>query len=356
MNATSASNAKRKSTKKKVSTSMHYVERAGGPEDNISRFLEASKLVPEKFRGTEKFLDIVSWNIRWFDAKDPERVKAIADVLETINADVFVLTEIAEDGALGEIADILAKRKAGFYSLNYGTTGGQQRVVLMWDRDWVRAKHTPAELFENEPQTTAENGRKTEVFPRRPLWGHFEALSEDMQTEGFTFELVGVHLKSQMPPKGFTGGGRYGIKQRTAAARLLAKWLITDSEHYDEDVLIIGDWNASTELEEWKPIRKLESDGEVAFADINPPGEPTHLARLNKSGPAGTRLDLVLLTKAADAVAVPGQKGIVIEWSLFEHLSDLETEERKELFKRLKERFSDHLPLVTRFYFTDGSD
>lgn len=356
MNATRTSRSKKKVSKKRPVRATHYVERPGGPDDNISRFLEASKLVPERFKGTDKFLDIVSWNIRWFDAQDPARVKAIADVLETINADFFVLTEIAEDGALNQIAELLAKRKAGYYSVHYGTTGGQQRVVLMWDRDWVRAKHTPEELFENEPTTTAENGRKTEIFPRRPLWGYFEALSEDLQTEGFSFELVGVHLKSQMPPRGFSGSGRYGVKQRTAAARLLAKWLTTASEHYDEDVLIVGDWNASTELEEWKPVRKLENDGEVVFENINLPGEPTHLARLNKSGPAGTRLDLVLLTKAADAVAVPEQKGIVIEWSVFDHLNDLESEERKELFKRLKEKFSDHLPLVTRFYFTDGSD
>jgi len=61
----------------------------GDVPDRIGKFLDAKKLVPPRFRGTDKFLDIVSWNIRWFDHQDDRRIKAIEQVLTEINADIF---------------------------------------------------------------------------------------------------------------------------------------------------------------------------------------------------------------------------------------------------------------------------
>ena len=104
-----------------------------GSLDKISRYLNKRKLVPAAFRGTDKFIDIVSWNLRWFDHRDPRRVKAITEVMDELNSDMFVLTEVAEDGALDQVIQQLEKKKAGYYSSHYGTTGGQQRVVLMWE-------------------------------------------------------------------------------------------------------------------------------------------------------------------------------------------------------------------------------
>lgn len=337
----------KKAAKKKTPT---FFDR-GDVEDHISRLLDAQKLVPDEYRGTDEFLDVVSWNIRWFDHKDPKRVAAILKVLDTINADVFVLVEIAEDGALDEIASKLAALDSGFYSVAYGTTGAQQRVVLMWDRDWVRLKKPVQELFDSNLKVTAEDGRKREVFPRLPLYGYFEGLSSVPDTEGFTFELVGVHLKSQMPPMGF-GGGRFGVKQREKAAETIGAWLRNDNEHSDQDILVIGDWNAAPGMEEWEPLRELEQSGEIEFEEINPAKEVTHIARLNKSGPGGSRLDMHLITQAADAQAVPDQKAVVIQWSLFDHLDELSAADRTVLAKAMRTNFSDHLPCVTRFYFT----
>ena len=80
--------------------------------DNISTLLDAKQLVPKKFRFTDKYLDVVSWNIRWFDASDGDRVKAIVDILAVLNADFLVLTEIADDGAMTEVCNQLAQAKA----------------------------------------------------------------------------------------------------------------------------------------------------------------------------------------------------------------------------------------------------
>ncbi|MBI5266700.1 MAG: hypothetical protein HY851_05645, partial [candidate division Zixibacteria bacterium] len=278
----------------------------------------------------------------------------IGQVMKQINADLFVLTEVAEDGALDDVVKILGKAKVGQYSCAYGKTGSQQRVAMMWDRDWVRTKKDPAELFADRDLTViAEDGRKGDVFPRLPFWGYFEGIPDDPKSEGFTFELTGVHLKSQMPPRGFSGG-RFGIKQRTEAATMLADWLTTPDQHYDEDILIVGDWNAAPGLEEWKPMRDLEKKGEARFEKINPGNEITHVARLNKSGPAGTRLDFHLISKAADAQAVPKEKGVVIQWKIFDQLSDLDGTLRKALYTQMRNMVSDHLAVVTRFYFTNA--
>jgi len=344
--------AKRKTAGRgKITPKLEFFDRGDVP-DNIGRLLAASNMVPERFRGTDRFLDIVSWNIRWFDHQDDRRVEAITEVMAAINGDIFVLTEIAEDGALDAVVKVLRERNVGFYSTHYGTTGGQQRVVLLWDRDWVRLKRDPAELFTDNPLTVAEDGRKHEIFPRRPLWGYFEALSDKPGREGFDFELVGVHLKSQMPPKGYSGRG--GVRQREEAARRLADWLDSPAEHFDQDVLIFGDWNAVPDESEWKVFKEMEKEKKLSFRAINPSGEITHIARLNKSGAAGSRLDLHLITNTRDAAKAAKDKGVVIQWRLFEHLESLSTPDRQLLFKAMKMNFSDHLPVVSRFYFTTG--
>ena len=325
--------------------------------DRISALLDAKKLVPKKFRGTDKYLDVISWNIRWFDAADSDRVKAIADVLAELNADFLVLTEIAADGALAEVVNQLAQAKAGFYSTHYGTTGHEQRVVLMWDRDWVRAKAEPVELFKDENlKVPGETGTRPQaVFPRLPLWGYFEALASQPGDEGFTFELVGVHLKAQGPaPRTYQGPEkRWGIPQRTRAAERLGSWLVDDQAHADTDIIVIGDWNATPDQEEWQHLREMEKHGAVKFAKINKTGEVSHLVRLNASGPAGTRIDLHLITRAANANAVPKNKGVVIKWKPFDDLPKLVAADRADYFKALKARFSDHLPVLTRFYLTE---
>lgn len=320
--------------------------------DRISRLLNAKKLVPKDLRGTDRYLDVVSWNIRFFDHKDPHRVSYIIDVMSAINADMFVLTEIAADGAMDAVIEGLAKRRAGFYSAFTGSKGGQQRVVMMWDRDWVRAKTDLSELFSDAGTVQAEDGTQKQVFDRLPVYGYFEALAEKPGEEGFTFELVGVHLKSQRPPNGWKGDGRFGVKQRTAAAKRIAAWLTDLSIHADEDTIIIGDWNAGADLPEWDALRKLEQKGTVEFESINPSGEPSYLARLGTTA-SGSRLDLQLINKPADAVAVQDAKGVVIRWSFLDELAGLPAADRARLSALMRAQLSDHMPVVTRFYFTD---
>jgi hypothetical protein len=72
--------------------------------DRISEIFE-DMLRPEQ-RGSDRFLDIVTWNIKWFNASNPDRIARIARIMGEINADLFILQEI-EAGAMDPVVQIL---------------------------------------------------------------------------------------------------------------------------------------------------------------------------------------------------------------------------------------------------------
>src|SRR5262249_9647622 len=142
------------------------------PNDHISQAL--NRYVPEKLAGTDRFLDVVNWNIRFFNELDPARVELISQIVAEINADILVLQEIAE-GALDAVAEKLRAAGAGFYKVAYGRTGGEQRVAFLYDTEWVRAKDDFSELFSDEPNVLP--GTRKRIFPRLPFHGLFEGRS-----------------------------------------------------------------------------------------------------------------------------------------------------------------------------------
>lgn len=42
------------------------------PNDHISNLL--TDLVPDELQGTDRFLDIIAWNIKFFNQRDPQRI------------------------------------------------------------------------------------------------------------------------------------------------------------------------------------------------------------------------------------------------------------------------------------------
>ena len=57
--------------------------------DYISETIEALDIVPPGQKGNDLYLDVVSWNIRYFHDKDPERVERISRILNALNADII---------------------------------------------------------------------------------------------------------------------------------------------------------------------------------------------------------------------------------------------------------------------------
>jgi endonuclease/exonuclease/phosphatase family metal-dependent hydrolase len=308
------------------------------PNDNLSNAFDRLGLVPEKYRGTDQFLDIVTWNIRFFHDQDRDRVKRIVNVLSELNADIIVLEEI-KDQSMDVVAQELRRLEAGYYQTAYGTTGGDQRVSVMYDLDWVRAKDDIKELF-GKGQVMV--GGK-DAFPRLPLHSAFTCLTQEAP---FDFQLVGVHLKSQR------GGGE---DQRQRAAIELRNWLVNDAPAVDADVIILGDWNEPPNSATWQPFHQLEEQGDALFNSINNESGISHLMYKNKKE-IGSRLDLTVVSMSASEKM--GEPPDVVRWAPLEELlgTDPKAIQIKEFLKGIREAVSDHMPVVTRFYFTDETD
>ena len=293
-------------------------------------------LVPDWAKGTDQYLDVICWNIRFFNHRDPERTRLISNIMSQLNADIFVCEEI-EQGALDPVASNLQTLGAGLYKTAYGSNGGTQRVAIMYDTEWMDEKEDISELFTN-PQVIASNGKN--AFPRYPLHANFVAYSAKPQAAKpraeFDFHLVGLHLKSQRP-----SGGDDGSAQRTAAAKRLAEWLDpAKNELGDEpDAIVLGDWNAKIDKPEWKPLIDLENKGNgIRFAAWNDKKEASHFYRNGK----GTLLDMVSVTESAAKQGVD-KKAKVVHWT-----GAFGPDNR---IAEMVDKISDHMPVLTRFYF-----
>jgi endonuclease/exonuclease/phosphatase family metal-dependent hydrolase len=301
--------------------------------DNLTRGFE--NIIPQKYRGSDMFLDLITWNIRFFHDMDSKRVSRVVQVLSALNADIIVLQEIRNESLL-KVADQLAKEGAGYYEVVYGTTGGNQRVSIMHDLDWIRTKDSPKELFIDEDLTTVDGKN---AFPILPLRQYFTALSHSH--DPFDCQIIGLHLKSQR------GGGE---NQRQLAAERLKTWLIQDAGSADADVIMIGDWNASPDQREWEPIHDLEDKGLAMFREINDKDSISHLMYENKNK-IGTRLDMASISMATKPqLKSPPQP---VRWKSLDKLLDSNPKAKdiKKYIREISHSLSDHMPVVTRFYF-----
>jgi len=308
-------------------------------------------LVPEKYHDTEQFLNIVQWNIEYFGArkstgKDQRRISIVTDILVAFNADLFIFQEVAGPskdgrypGALDGIAEELTRRGAGDYVVFYTTAGGEQRVAMMWDRDYLRAKGDVEDLFTRGTYTTDDG--KDAFAGRAPLYGYFEA---KLCKEGrFDFQALGVHLKAMDE----------GSPQRKKSAEVLAEWMKSSRKRIDADILIVGDWNAPPNAPEWTPITKLKG---VHFVDINDKSDFSYLWLQNSTNKYVSRIDLSALSLSSET-PVPSKAAQAVRWRPIEEAlaraSRMTDSSVRRVLSEIKETISDHLPTITQFYF-DG--
>ncbi len=328
--------------------------------DNFSRGFES--LVPDEFRDTPGYLNILQWNIEWFGArksveKDKERFGAVVEILGALNADLFVFQEIAGPssdgrypGVLDAVAEELTQKGLGHYVVYYTEAGGEQRVAMMWDQDWIRAKREAHDLFERGTHLTDDG--KDAFAGRTPLRGYFSArlpgAAGDAPGEGsdkFDFQVLGVHLKAMTE----------GAAQRLESAKVLAEWLEKEAPKTDHDALIMGDWNAPPGDDCWKPFHDLERKpgSRVRFTDINDASDFSYLWLANRSAKYVSRIDLTAVSLASETPP-PQIAGKVVRWNPIQEViaraGSLTAKEVADVLKQVKESVSDHLPTATRFY------
>lgn len=304
------------------------LQRTPAENDRISEALNG--FIPDALEGTDRFLDIVTWNIKWFNLQDERRLGVIAQIMSEINADVFILQEI-EAGAMDPVADMLKRNGAGYYKIAQGSNGGDQRVTIMYDMEFVRTTANPSELYTDDPVVDTGATRKP-IFPRRPLLTPLTVKAGE--EEPFDFHLVGVHLKSQRQDR----NGDDGSNQRRAAAERLAHWMTTEVP--DDDAIIAGDWNAVSSKPEFKVIRDLEAAGQVRFESFAAQNEASHFFKSGK----GTRLDYIVVSAGASKVAK--DRSVVLPWT--EYLK-----QGPSALASIIDTVSDHMPVLSRFYFED---
>jgi endonuclease/exonuclease/phosphatase family metal-dependent hydrolase len=196
------------------------------------------------------------------------------------------------------------------------------------------------ELF-SKGQHTASNGK--DAFPRLPLRGHFTCLAEDPYAQPFDFQLLGLHLKSQR------GGGG---EQRRKAAKVLSDWLVRNAPSIDSDVVLVGDWNKEPGSDDWEAFHRLEERGEGLFKSINDSSDFSHFYYKNKRN-LGSRLDLAAITVAAHEELADLPK--TVRWTTLDSFLEASPKAKdiKEYIKEVRDKISDHMPIIMRFYFTE---
>jgi hypothetical protein len=73
--------------------------------------------------------------------------------------------------------------------------------------------------------------------------------------------------------------------------RLRVDRIVNILDALNADVIPIGDWNKPPDAEEWRPLKNLESAGQVAFCGINDTSDFSHLMYRDqvRSPSGGTR-------------------------------------------------------------------
>ncbi len=309
--------------------------------DRFGSLFEAADLVPETQKGHDRYLDVVSWNLRAFHERDPKRVLEVAEVMAEINADLFVLQEVRE-GSLEPVIRELSARGAGNYEAIYGETGGCQRVAFLYDLDWVRTKDYACELFERALVTTPEG---QEAFPRLPLWTSFTLLrAEGIEADPIDFQMVGLHLESQRAES--------GSAQRGLAAQALSDWMRREACELDSDLILVGDWSQIVSAPEWAPFHALERQGKASFRRISDDGPIARLMYRN-AGEFGSRVELETLSLASMGHVRP-QAGDSIRWIALDQLAQQgEASRLKARIEALRQGPVELLPVMTRFYFME---
>ena len=122
----------------------------------------------------------------------------------------------------------------------------------------------------------------------------------------------------------------------------------------DADVILLGDWNAPPDDTAWKPIDELEQQRKAKFQSINDKTNISHLMYKNKQD-IGSRLDLGAISMAAfDELYKPPAP---VRWKSLDKLlaTNPKAKQIRNYIKQVREKISDHLPVVVRFYIDEQS-
>jgi endonuclease/exonuclease/phosphatase family metal-dependent hydrolase len=166
------------------------------------------------YPGTGTSLDIVSFNIETFPINGYSSVIAVASLLNTIDADVYALQEVASEAGFNQLVSLMPGYSGLFYLIN--------------NDDWNLAyiyKTSEIILAQGSGRLLFSGSR---YFPRPA----FEIRVTHPPT-GIDLYLINNHLKCC--------GGDENETSRRMASEMLKDYI--DNDHPDDAVMILGDLN-----------------------------------------------------------------------------------------------------------------
>lgn len=166
------------------------------------------------FPGTDQSLDIVTFNVETFPINGYTSVIAVANLLKTIDADVYALQEVASEAGFNQLLDLMPGYAGIFYLIN--------------NSDWNLAYIYKASEISIHSSSTRLLFPDSQYFPRPPF--EIQIHSNDLNLDIY---LINNHLKCC--------GGSENETSRRIAAEMLKEYI--EASRPDDPVIILGDLN-----------------------------------------------------------------------------------------------------------------
>jgi Endonuclease/Exonuclease/phosphatase family len=166
-------------------------------------------------------LEIATWNIENFPAR-PGTPSVVADLITSLDLDILVVEEIADDAAWAELLERLRDHD-GVLSTHTYSSSEYQKIGVIY-RTAMVAMGPMRLLFEDD----------TWAFPRPAL--AITAAIDDGVHPALAIELIGVHLKAGVSAED-------GERRRLAIGQLDAHLRAQIAGGGEDEVVIAGDYN-----------------------------------------------------------------------------------------------------------------
>jgi endonuclease/exonuclease/phosphatase family metal-dependent hydrolase len=171
--------------------------------------------------GSPDTLEIATWNIENFPASTATP-GAVADLITSLDLDIIIVEEIADDEAWTELMERLREHGGVLSPHRYSETE-YQKIGVIYRRSMVTAGAMRL-LFIDD----------TWAFPRPA--GSLPVAIDDGVHPALTVELIGVHLKAGVSPED-------GERRRLAVERLDGHLRAQIAGGGEDEVVLAGDYN-----------------------------------------------------------------------------------------------------------------
>lgn len=233
--------------------------------------------------GTSQSLDIVSFNIETFPINGYTSVVAVANLLKTINADIYALQEVASESGFNQLINLMPGYSGLFY--------------LIDNSDWNLAYiYKVSEISVNSAYTRLLF-TSSQYFPRPP----FEIRVRHIPTN-LDLYVINNHLKC-------CGGSENEASRRTAS-EMLKDYI--DTSRPDDAVVVLGDLNdeiTGTGNSENPFLNFINDPDDYRFADMkiargsqlwwSYPSYPSHIDHILITDELFSFADTTVVYKAA---------------------------------------------------------